>query len=74
MEISELKKIFSEQQDSFKKIVCEDTFEIGDLKYTAGVDLAYRTDKNNDEMAVCCIVIIDNATHCIVEKSSVTEK
>ena len=44
-----------------------DGFDPGALRLVAGVDLAYWKE-GDDEWAVCCIVVIDYATHAIVEK------
>ncbi|AQR96255.1 endonuclease V [Clostridium saccharoperbutylacetonicum] len=48
------------------KIVKNNTFELEDIRYIAGVDLAYWKDAV--EKAVCCIVVLDYATGEIVEE------
>ena len=56
-----------ERQNSLKeKINCSDSFAMNDLKTVAGVDLAY-WQENEEEYAVCCIVIIDIKTHETIE-------
>lgn len=56
-----------ERQNSLKeKIKCTDNFKISDIKTVAGVDLAYWQD-NEEEYAVCCIVVLDMNTHEVIE-------
>lgn len=62
------------QQSLMEKIVCEDTFDSNNVKTIAGVDLAYWNDNNEQEYAVCCIVIIDKATHKMIEVKSYSGK
>ncbi|MDE5559017.1 MAG: endonuclease V [Ruminococcus sp.] len=50
-----------------EKINLTDSFRISDIKTIAGIDLAY-WNENNQEYAVCCIVIIDYKTHEVLEK------
>ncbi len=65
---------FLKQQNELRdRIELVDKFEIKDVKRIAGVDLAYW--KNDDEeYAVCCIVIIDADTHKVVEKKHCSGK
>lgn len=65
---------FLKQQNELRdRIELVDKFEIKDVKCIAGVDLAYW--KNDDEeYAVCCIVIIDADTHKVVEKKHCSGK
>ena len=49
------------------QISCQDSFELKNLKTVAGVDLAY-WQENQQEYAVCCIVILDYQTGEIIEK------
>lgn len=66
---------FLEIQNSFKdKINLSDNFNISDIKTVAGVDLAYWKNGNNEEYAVCCIVVIDYVTHKCIEKKHYTDK
>lgn len=60
---------FLKQQNELKsRIVIEDTFDPDKIELVAGVDLAYWRDPNDEEQAVCCIVVINYATHEVVEK------
>lgn len=65
---------FLKQQNELRdRIELVDKFELKDVKRIAGVDLAYW--KNDDEeYAVCCIVIIDADTHKVVEKKHCSGK
>ena len=66
---------FSKQQNELRnRIEAVDKFDIIGLKLVAGVDLAYWKDKNDNEQAVCCIVVIDYITHEIVEKKHFSGK
>lgn len=56
------------------KISCNNIFVKSDIKTIAGVDLAYWKNENNDEYAVCCIVVIDFITHNIIEKQQYSDK
>lgn len=68
MTTSEMQEQFLKEQNELRnKIVASDTFDISSLRLVAGVDLAY-WNKNDDEYAVCCIVVIDIATHEVIEK------
>lgn len=62
------------QNSLMKKIVCEDKFDFNAVKTVAGVDLAYWNDNNDQEYAVCCIVIIDKTTHKLIETKSYSDK
>lgn len=65
---------FMEIQNELKeKISLSDSFNISDLKTAAGVDLAY-WQENDEEYAVCCIVIIDMETHEVLEKKHFSGK
>lgn len=69
MEVNEFQKNFLKRQNELRnRIELVDKFDITKLKLVAGVDLAYWKDKNNNEQAVCCIVVIDYITHEVVEK------
>ncbi len=59
---------FTEIQESLKsRIEQADTFDKEAIRTVAGVDLAY-WKQDDREYAVCCIVVIDDATHQIIEK------
>ncbi|MDE7364901.1 MAG: endonuclease V [Ruminococcus sp.] len=65
---------FLEIQNSFRdKIKISDSFQLSEIKTVAGVDLAY-WNRNNEEYAVCCIVVTDYATHEIIEKQHYSGK
>lgn len=65
---------FLKQQNELRdRIELVDKFEIKDVKRVAGIDLAYW--KNDDEeYAVCCVVIIDADTHKVIEKKHCSGK
>ena len=68
MKINEMQEVFLQKQNELRKdIDLTDGFNPDALKLVAGVDLAYWKE-DDDEWAVCCIVVIDYATHEIVEK------
>lgn len=54
------------QRDFAEKIKLENSFDEESIKYVAGVDLAYWMEEN-EEKAVCCIVIVEYATGKIIE-------
>ena len=54
------------QKDLSLKIQLSNIFHEEDIKYVAGVDLAYWV-KEEDEMAVCCIAVIDYKTGEVIE-------
>lgn len=66
--------LLKKQNELIKKINCNDTFDIEEIKTIAGVDLAYWNDENNNESAVCCIVVLDFKSHTIVEKKHCSGK
>jgi len=55
------------QNELKKGISLCDSFEVSALKTAAGVDLAYWKE-DEEEYAVCCIVVIDIVTHKVIEK------
>ncbi len=60
-------RFLKEQNELRDRIVTSDTFDVSSLRLVAGVDLAY-WQQGSEEFAVCCIVVIDIATHEVVEK------
>ena len=59
---------FLDIQNSLReKINLTDNFKISDIKTVAGIDLAY-WNENNQEYAVCCIVVVDYKNHTVLEK------
>ena len=66
-------EFLKKQNELGNRINTADNFDIASLKLVAGVDLAY-WKHNDDEYAVCCIVVIDFATHEVVEKKSFSGK
>ena len=75
METSEMQEKFIKRQNELiGKINLKDAFNIDTVKLIAGVDLAYWVNNDRQEYAVCCIVIIDKATHKLVETKSYSEK
>lgn len=68
MKISELQDDLRKIQNALQeKISCTDAFDSSAIELVAGVDLAYWKHKEK-EYAVCCIVVIDLATHAVIEK------
>ncbi len=55
------------QNELQKKISLADSFDISELKTVAGVDLAY-WNRDKEEYAVCCIIVIDYHSHEVIEK------
>lgn len=55
------------QKSLQKEIQLKNTFQKEEIKYVAGVDLAY-WKKNEIEYAVCCIVVVDFFTNKTVEQ------
>lgn len=75
METSEMQEKFIKRQNELiGKINLKDAFNIDTVKLIAGVDLAYWVNNDRQEYAVCCIVIIDKATHKLIETKSYSEK
>ena len=74
MEINEIQENFLKKQNELKdKINPCDTFDGHKIKFVAGVDLAY-WKQNEEEYAVCCIVVINFDTHEVIEKKNYTGK
>ena len=66
---------FLKVQNSLRdKINLSDRLEKSEIKTVAGVDLAYWKNENQEEYAVCCIVVIDYNTHEIIEKNQYSDK
>lgn len=60
--------IFLQEQERFQKLISqEDGFALAELTTAAGVDLAY-WEQDGTEYAVCCVVVLDYATHRVIEK------
>lgn len=75
METSEMQEKFIKRQNELiGRINLKDAFNIDTVKLIAGVDLAYWVNNDRQEYAVCCIVIIDKATHKLIETKSYSEK
>ena len=74
MAITKMQEKFLQQQDELRgRINTEDTFDINSIKFIAGVDLAY-WQKNDEEYAVCCLVVVDFKSHKIIEKKHYSGK
>ncbi len=68
------KQKFLEIQNELRnKINLSDSFKLSEIKTIAGVDLAY-WNHNNEEYAVCCIVVVDYITHEVIEKKQYSGK
>ena len=63
-----------EQIELSKKIHQDNTVDLMQVQLVAGVDLAYWQEKNGQEYAVCCIVVIDYHTFKVIEKVSYADK
>ena len=75
MIISEIQGNYLNLQNQLRsKINIKDTFNIDTVRLIAGVDLAYWNDNNDQEYAVCCIVIIDKTTLKLIETKSYSDK
>ena len=75
MEINEMPDKFLKEQNEFRsRIKTEDAFDVNEIRLIAGVDLAYWKNENDEEMAVCCIVVIDFKSHKIIEKKHYSGK
>lgn len=61
------------QNELQKKISLRDSFDISGLKTVAGVDLAY-WNRDKEEYAVCCIIVIDYHSHEVIEKKHCSGK
>lgn len=61
------------QNELREKISLSDSFFMDYITTIAGVDLAYWAE-NEEEWAVCCIVVIDRSTHKIIEKKHFSGK
>ena len=74
MNATEMQTEFLRQQNELcNRIEPVDRFDIDSVKLIAGVDLAY-WNKDDEEYAVCCIVVIDAETHEVVEKQHYSGK
>ena len=62
------------QNSLMTRIDRTNNFSESDIKTVAGVDLAYWKNGNDEEYAVCCVVVIDYATHDIIEKQHYSGK
>lgn len=72
MDMNVMQEEFLRKQNELRKgISMTDSFDPGALKLVAGVDLAYWKE-GDEEWAVCCIVVIDFATHEVIEKKQFT--
>lgn len=75
METSDMQEEFKNlQNELMSRINTEDAFNIDSVKLIAGVDLAYWNDDSDREYAVCCIAVIDKATHNLIETRSYSGK
>ena len=71
---TEMQEEFLRQQNELRdRIKPVDRFDTDSVKLIAGVDLAY-WNKDGEEYAVCCIVVIDAETHEVIEKKHVCGK
>ena len=71
---TEMQEEFLRQQNELRdRIKPVDRFDTDSVKLIAGVDLAY-WNKDGEEYAVCCIVVINAETHEVIEKKHVCGK
>lgn len=74
MTICEMQEEFLRQQNELRdRIEPIDRAKLDTIKLVAGVDLAY-WKQNDEEYAVCCIVVIDFDTHEVIEKKHYSGK
>ena len=74
MNTTEMQEDFLRQQNELRdRIEPVDKINMESVKLIAGVDLAY-WNKDDEEYAVCCIVVIDAETHEVVEKQHYSGK
>lgn len=66
-------KFLAIQNELKDKINISDSFKLPEIKTVAGVDLAY-WNRNQEEYAVCCIVVIDYRTHEVIERKQYSGK
>ena len=72
MDINEMQAEFLSRQNELReKLSLSDSFDPRELRSAAGVDLAYWT-RDEEEYAVCCIVVIDINTRRVIEKQRFT--
>lgn len=57
------------QKELSSKIIRENTIDLLQIQYVAGVDLAY-WKKEEQEYAVCCIVVLDTHSHEVLEQTA----
>lgn len=57
------------QKELCSKIIRENTIELSQVQYVAGVDLAY-WNKEEQEYAVCCIVVLDSHSHEVLDQAT----
>ena len=62
-----------QQNELCDRIEPVDKIDMDSVKLIAGVDLAY-WNKDDEEYAVCCIVVIDAETHEVIEKQHYSGK
>ena len=74
LDIKSMQEEFLRQQNELRdRIEPVDKIDMNSVKLIAGVDLAY-WNRGDDEFAVCCIVVIDNETHEVLEKQHYSGK
>lgn len=66
-------KFLAIQNELKEKINISDSLTLPEIKTVAGVDLAY-WHCNNQEYAVCCIVVVDYNTHEVIERKQYSGK
>ncbi|UTR14853.1 endonuclease V [Salipaludibacillus sp. LMS25] len=62
-----IEEFINEQCALFPKIQLSNTFQLEEIRFVAGVDLAY-WEVNGKTYGTCCIVVIDFSTHEVGEK------
>lgn len=74
MNTKEMREEFIKQQNDLRdRIEPTDKYEKNLVKLIAGIDLAY-WKQNEEEYAVCCIVVINFDTHEVIEKKHYSGK
>lgn len=62
------------QNELRNKLDLTDRIKPDEIEKIAGVDLAYWNNEDNEECAVCCIVVIDFKTHEVIERKAFAGK
>lgn len=62
-----IEKFKNEQRALLPKVHLKNNFQLEEIQFVAGVDIAY-WEVNENTFGTCCIIVIDYITHEVVEK------